>query len=173
MPSKRISRVELEKFRGATTTTSIDFDTAKPIVLIFGDNGSGKSTIGNAIDFVCNRSIGSLKDLSGADHNHLVAIGGNETDLKVRVHNDGNSWQGSKKGKIITVEPEIGHPRVEILRRNKILKFIEAQPKEKYDEIKHFLDFDKIESSENKLNDAARKSKENLEGYIRLRTQAE
>src|SRR5438128_1760404 len=107
MPNKRISRVELEKFRGATTTTAIDFDTAKPIVLIFGENGSGKSTIGNAIDFVCNRSVGSLEDLSGADHNHLVAIGSDETELKVRIHNDGNSWQGSKNGRKITVEPQI------------------------------------------------------------------
>lgn len=173
MPNKRITRVELEKFRGATTSTYIDFDASKPIVVIFGENGSGKSTIGNAIDFVCNRSIGSLENMSGADHKSLVSVGSTETELRVVVHQDTNSWQGTKKGRNISVVPSTGHPRVETLRRKKILQFIEAQPKERYEQIKGFLDFDHIQACEDKLNDAVRTSTRDLETYLRLRAQAE
>ncbi|MCW5955977.1 MAG: AAA family ATPase [Pyrinomonadaceae bacterium] len=173
MSRKRITRVELEKFRGATTSTYIDFDSSKPIVVIFGENGSGKSTIGNAIDFVCNRSIGSLESMSGADHKSLVSVGCSDTELRVVIHQDTKSWQGTKKGKTITVRPNTGHPRVETLRRKKILQFIEAQPKDRYEQIKGFLDFDNIQTSEDKLNDAARRSKQSLERYLELRAQAE
>lgn len=172
MPNNRISRVVLEKFRGATTSTAVDFDTKKPIVLIFGENGCGKSTIVNALDFVCNQSLGSLESLSGADHNHLASIGTKDQDIKVKIESGADSWEATKKGKSITVAPTERLPVVDILRRSKLLRFIEATPQKKFEEIRSFLDFDKIQSSEDTLKDALRKSGQEVAGSIRLRDQA-
>ena len=61
---KRIESITLEKFKGATNNVTIDFDTSKPVVIIFGENGSGKSTIIDAIDFVFNDSFGSIDQRS-------------------------------------------------------------------------------------------------------------
>ncbi len=68
---KKISKLVLTKFRGATTETVLGFDDEKPIVLIFGENGRGKSTIIDAIDFVCNKSAGSIKARSSTDPKNI------------------------------------------------------------------------------------------------------
>lgn len=172
MPSKRINRVALEKFRGATTTTSIEFDVSKPIVLIFGENGSGKSTIANAFDFVCNRSKGSLEKLSSTDHSHIVSIGSDPADLKVRLFRDEETWEGTQQGRKILVEPSEEIPAASILRRRQLLKLVEATPSERFDTIRAFVDFGAIELSEQKLRDAERKARQDLDRKIELHTQA-
>ncbi|MEJ7849535.1 MAG: AAA family ATPase [Pyrinomonadaceae bacterium] len=173
MPSRRISRVELEKFRGATAITAIDFDTSKSIVSIFGDNGCGKSTIVNAIDFVCNKSKGSLESMKSTNHTHIVSIGNKAAELSVKVHRNGNFWHGSQSGREIIVHPEEGMPAAVILRRSKLLRLVEATPSDRFDEIRKFIDFANIETSEQKLRDAVRLSKESLNSKIALHTQAE
>jgi len=172
MPKKRISRVELEKFRGATTTTRIDFDTSKPIVVIFGENGSGKSTVGNAFDFVCNKTKGSLESMSSTRHTHLVSIGCDAADLKVRLHQGASVWEGSQDGRAINVTPADDIPKVSTLRRSELLKLVEADPAKRFDTIRKFIDFDKIEASEQKLRDAERRSKLSLDRNAELHTQA-
>ena len=44
----RINRLKIEGFRGATQPLDLEFDASKPVVLIFGENGAGKSTIVDA-----------------------------------------------------------------------------------------------------------------------------
>lgn len=173
MAKKRVNRIELEKFRGATTQTQIDFDDAKPIVVIFGENGSGKSTIGNALDFVCNKSKGSLESLSSTRYSDIVSIGNEVKDLKVRIHQQGSMWEGSQNGNRIDVTPADDIPHVSTLRRSKLLKLVEATPEKRFDTIRSFIDFDKLEASEQKLRDASKRADKNVEDYSRLHTQAQ
>ncbi len=173
MPTKAITKVHLEKFRGATTPTNLEFDGSKPLVLIFGDNGTGKSTIGNSIDFVCNKTDSFFEGLSGAGAANIKTLGANDSELRVTVHCGEDRWTGTIKGTKISVDPDEDRPVVKSLRRRKILHFIEAQPKDKYEVIREFLDFDSVETSEGKLRDAARKSRQNLDRYAALKTQSE
>ena len=39
----RIEKLTLHRFRGATGTTEVTFDPGKPVVFIFGENGSERS----------------------------------------------------------------------------------------------------------------------------------
>jgi hypothetical protein len=52
----RIERLKVCAFRGATTELVIEFDPEKPVTMIFGENGTGKSTIVDAIGFVCTQN---------------------------------------------------------------------------------------------------------------------
>ena len=73
----KLTAVHLEGFRGATRRISVKFDPSKPVSVLFGENGAGKSSVVDAIDFACNQSFGSLatKSLSGErKHNHVGAI---------------------------------------------------------------------------------------------------
>ncbi|MFQ5687304.1 MAG: AAA family ATPase [Candidatus Scalindua sp.] len=89
---KRIEPVTLECFKGATCTTTIDFDTNKPVVMIFGENGTGKSTITDAIDFVCNEEFGSINDrsVSSSKADLVASLGKAANDLKITLKYGGN-----------------------------------------------------------------------------------
>ncbi|MFN3333681.1 MAG: AAA family ATPase, partial [Caldilinea sp.] len=54
MPPARIERLTLKHFRGGCKPVTFEFAKDKNIVLVFGENGTGKSTLVDALDFICN-----------------------------------------------------------------------------------------------------------------------
>ena len=158
MNKDKIQTIQLNSFRGATKLVKIDFNKKKSMVMIFGGNGTGKSTIIDAIDFIFNKQCGSLKEKSSTNiKNHLPALGFTSQDVKVFIKTKkGHEFKGSLEG----VKPEIkGNNNllsVEILRRDKVLKLINAQPKERYDELKNFIELPSIRSSEETLRECIR-----------------
>lgn len=60
----RVDRLVVENYRGASTRLQLDFETSKPVALIFGENGTGKTTIADALDALGNSSKGSLEEKS-------------------------------------------------------------------------------------------------------------
>ncbi|MFJ8771978.1 AAA family ATPase [Streptomyces microflavus] len=64
----RISRVHLDAFRGIPETLDVSFmhTNGKPSsALIFGDNGSGKSSIVDAVEWACQKTVGRNRALYG------------------------------------------------------------------------------------------------------------
>ena len=57
----QLKHLRIKQFRGSTKDFSLTFDASKPLTLIYGENGSGKTTIADAIDFVGNGRVGSLE----------------------------------------------------------------------------------------------------------------
>ncbi|HEX3987903.1 MAG TPA: ATP-binding protein [Verrucomicrobiae bacterium] len=57
----KVSKLSLFGFRGATQPVEIHFDISKPVTLVFGENGTGKSTIADALDFVAIATSGRWK----------------------------------------------------------------------------------------------------------------
>ena len=51
----RLTELRVECFRGATNRAELQFDPAKPLVVIFGENGTGKSTLVDALDLIANQ----------------------------------------------------------------------------------------------------------------------
>ena len=99
-----IKKIELDHFRGASQPSVIEFDPTKNTVVIFGENGRGKSTIVDAIDMVANRLPGSLEGKpSTTTRQHLPSIRSNHQDLRVRLFIDEMSWEASLDGSTIQV----------------------------------------------------------------------
>ena len=173
--AKRIEKLTLCHFRGATCEVEIDFDSSKRITLIFGENGTGKSTIVDAIDFVCNESIGSLGEKSSTSpaKDHLPALGQTAKEIKAEVVCDGKTWKGTFAPRGPITRGDADRPRARILRRSQILKVIEAEPYKRYEELKTFIAVPGIERSENALRDASNKAKQDFEQAIRDQGQAE
>ena len=146
----RIGRVSAMRFRGATTSTVVDFDTSKSFVLLYGENGSGKSTIVDAIDFVCNQNLGSVREISSADAGHVPSIGSKASDVKVAINTTEKSWSGLLKGTKVSTTPS-DTPNVTVLRRNKILALVTATPSKRYEELKRFVDVENVQKSEEGL----------------------
>ncbi len=172
--NKRIEKITLHRFRGATTTTEVTFDPHKPLVFIYGENGSGKSSIADAIDFVCNRSAGSLADRSSTKpKEHLPAIGHAAKEVKVELVCGGRAWTAKYNGAKIQVNDETNLPVAHVLRRTRLLNLIDATPSERYKQLQKFIDVDLVERSEQGLRDAVREVARSLDEKSRAKVEAE
>ncbi len=172
--NKRIEKITLTRFRGATTTTEVTFDPRKPVVFIFGENGSGKSSIVDAIDFVCNQTAGSLADRSSTKpKDHLPAIGHKAKDIKVELVCGGRAWSAKFSGAKILSSDEATLPVAHVLRRTRLLSLIDASPAERYKQLQKFIDVEGVETSEQALRDAVRDQARTLDEKSRAKVEAE
>jgi energy-coupling factor transporter ATP-binding protein EcfA2 len=172
--NKRIERLTLKGFRGASQAVEVTFD-ASPITLIFGENGSGKSTLCDAIDFVCNGRFGSLQDKSASlrASESVVSIGAKPADLQVELEFAGQIWRARLKGTKADISGPVERPAAYVLRRADITRVVEATPKDKYEALKQFITAPAIEKIEKSLRDAMSKLKSQLEEAARAKQQAD
>jgi energy-coupling factor transporter ATP-binding protein EcfA2 len=170
----RIEKLRLKAFRGATKDVSIDFDPDKKITMIFGENGTGKSTIIDGITFLCDQDIGSLQDRSGAsEKKFLVSAGQKPADLLVELKAANDSWSATLSGKNIVVNPKAGYPQLKVLRRAQLSAFIEEEPSKRYARIKEFIETPGIDKSEQSLRDAEKTARDRVEELVRDYSNAE
>ncbi len=174
MPTK-ISNIKMAGFRGATLPVEIEFDPNKSVTLIFGENGTGKSTIADAFDFVCNQSYGSLDSysLGGPSRKYVASVNCELIDVEVSLSCGSSTWTAlfSKEGPVVT--PQNDCPDARILRRKSILKLIEAQPKPRFEELKAFIAVPGIDKSEKALRDAVTETDREYDEATRALAQAE
>ncbi len=151
--SKPITKIQMAGFRGAVGAFELDFDPAKDFVMLFGENGSGKSSILDAVDVVCRGTNGCLDSISVGQNpsKYLCSLGSPPTTLRVTVHSDGDNWTGTMRRNAITVAGPAVKPKVKILRRNAILELVLAQPSDRYKALRHFIDIACVEQSEGSL----------------------
>lgn len=167
MPS-RIKKIELDHFRGASQPSVIEFDPTKNTVVIFGENGRGKSTIVDAIDMVANELPGSLAGRpSTSTKQHLPTIGSDHQKLSVKLYIDGMQWEAFLDGSTICVSGNDPCPTIHILRRNQLLRLIETQPAQRYEALRRFVDVDGVEQSEQNLRDCVRETNSELTSLSR------
>jgi len=132
----------------------LDFAPDKKTVLVFGENGTGKSTIVDAIDFVCNAVCGSISERSSTNHSHLIALNRPSTDLKVEMTCATARWIATLNGRNVIVNGPENRPTAKILRRSQILTLINAVPRERYNAIEDFVEVPGIQKSELSLREA-------------------
>lgn len=168
-----IDRLVVENYRGATTRLELDFDPGKPVALIFGENGTGKTTIVDAFDAVGNCAKGSLEDKSSTRaRDHLPTIGRKPADVRIALSSGTITWNATLAGDSLSTNPE-PRPKIRVLRRSHLQKLIEAQPAQRYEALRHFIDVGKVERAENALRDAASGTKRDFDTAVNKRADAE
>lgn len=147
-----LKTLQVEALRGATKRLSLTFDPAKQITIVYGENGSGKSSICDSLEFLLKGRVGSVEDRGlGRTERFWHSTSRNASDVKVVLQTKGGSWEGRIiKGKVV-VDPATGSPRLAILRRKQILSWIAAQPKSRFDVISPFIDISAVEQAEQNL----------------------
>lgn len=100
----RIDRIRIHNFRGASAPFTLGFAKQKPLVVIFGENGTGKTTIVDALDAVGNGSGGSLTTKSSTTlRTHLPTLGKKPSDMVMEVTSGNTTWTATLgKGGIVT-----------------------------------------------------------------------
>lgn len=151
----KVEKLSFNNFRGAIQPVELTFDRKKPITLIFGENGAGKSTIADAIDFICNQKFGSLELRKGVrKQTHIVSANGRSTDLSVEIVYGGTTWHARLKSQKPITTPE-NAPKAFVLRRANITKVMEETDSERYKSLADFITVANIETCETSLRKVA------------------
>lgn len=171
--AKKLESLRIKGFRGATSPVDSSFDSEKPVILIFGENGTGKSTIVDAIDFVCNQNGGSLAGRQETNlKKHLPSLGAPAAGLSVVLECGGSEWSASLDSSKPVVKGSTICPDAAILRRSKLLDFIDEAPAGRYKALAAFIDVSKLEKSEQSLCDARNNIRDKIESAIQAQADA-
>jgi energy-coupling factor transporter ATP-binding protein EcfA2 len=152
---KKLERLKIKKFRGVTGEVDFVFEADKPVILVFGENGTGKSTIVDALDFVCNQRVDTLQGRYATSLTRYgPSLGAKPEQVAITLQFGGDEWSGSIKSSHPVVNGPTGRPKAVILRRGDLLAFLDAAPADKYKALSAFIDVSKVEGSEQSLRDA-------------------
>ena len=140
----RIERLRIENYRGASTLLELTFDKDMPVTVVFGENGTGKTTIVDALDVIGNCSKGSLEDKSSTRaRDHLPTIGKKPNDVRIEGVSGASTWKATLTGDNLTTIPEL-RPKIQVLRRGHLQRLIEAEPAKRYEALRRFIDVNNV-----------------------------
>lgn len=164
----QISRLDVRGLRGILSQRSLIFDGKS--ILLFGENGTGKSSFVDAIEWLFTGRIttldGRAQELSSQKHgSHIhssappfvsltfsspenVTIDSMRTPTNVSV-SMGQYIAGAKEN-------------LYIMRRSQLSRFIDSQPRDRYTLLRPFMPLGKIDELEESFRNAADLTKEEL-----------
>ncbi len=153
MTAGPLKSLTIAHLRGSVVSFSVPFEKDKKVTIIYGENGTGKSTICDAFDFLGNGNVGSLDDRGlGRTTKYWPSVGKAPSDVSVTLDTASGSCCAALAAGGVAAIPENAIPRVEVLRRSQILSLIQAKPAERYAAIDRFIDVKTIEDAEGVLS---------------------
>jgi DNA repair exonuclease SbcCD ATPase subunit len=157
----RIERLDISEFRGIPNELSLLFNGKS--VLLFGENGTGKSSFVDALEKLFTGKISTLDGRAQglSSDRHGTHIRKANPQIKVTFA-DADSTAYTLIGPNPLPEQvqsyvESARENLYILRRRQILNFIESQPRERYAMLRAFLPLDEVERIELALKKAGEK----------------
>ena len=168
--------MEINSFRGIKHE---DLKLDSKSLVLLGENGTGKSSIAQAIEYLFTSEVGALKGEGRGNLEHDVAInffGNSNRELSVKaVFNDDSTIERNEKG--ISGSNEIKSTikplakGLNILNRRKLLEFVDSMPSKRYDVIAKLFGYGTIEHVEKVLrkehNEIEKTMREKIEDYTR------
>lgn len=152
--SSALKSLKITAFRGSSTTFTLPFEVGRKLTLVYGENGTGKTTICDGLEFLAQGQVGSLKDkgMGGSLERYWPSANKTLADILVVLETrDGVSCTGRFVGKQPAFEPIDARPRIELLRQQQITALVETPPAERYKTLKRFIDVEEVEKSEGAL----------------------
>lgn len=161
----RILRLDIQGFRGVRQSVALLFDGKS--VLLFGENGTGKSSFVDALEKVLTDRVSTLdgraQGLSSERHGPHIRNGEYPTRVSITFDDAGKTVVslGSDPPTLpgaIREYLNAARENLYVLRRRQILDFIESPPRERYDLLRPFLPLTGVETIESRLRQAQEKT---------------
>ena len=164
MSKSPLKKLAIEHLRGSVKPFMFTFEKGKKMTFIYGENGTGKSTICDAFEFLGKGKVGSLENRGlGKTNRYWQALGKKPGDVSVALETASGMCKAVIGSAEVIVIPPEKKPLVEVLRRSQIQSLIEAKPGERYAAISRFIDVTSAETSESALRDLIKNIEKNRE----------
>lgn len=163
----QLRSLDINAFRGATRPFRLDFDPGRRITVIYGDNGTGKTTIADALVCLCTDQYGSLDDKSGADKSFLLAEGHEPEELYIQMETDRGLFAAAMAGKKLRKDPSTPPFTLRHLRRSSVIELAAAAPAQRYEQLAAYFDLSGIVKSEEGLRNLVRSARNEQEQIAR------
>jgi len=155
-------KLRIEAFRGVNTPVELTINTRRALTVLYGENGSGKTTISDALEFVFHGLPGSLDEKSLDGKTKLPALvhaARQSKDLKVSW-TEGQSERIAKlSGGKAAITGAAPATKLRTLRRNLITSLIDDTPANRFQRIRNFVELPSLEREEQNLTDFIKQHK--------------
>lgn len=161
----KFNEIEIKSFRGIK---NYKLETQGKSIVFCGANGTGKSSFVNALEFLFTGKVNNLTGVRGINHNNsILHIGDNKKDLLVKAKINKHNIERSLTGGFKYDEPleelvkdfENGSF---LLNRQKLLNFINSQPKKRWEEAANLINFNEYDATEKVFEDTYKSFKNQL-----------
>lgn len=175
----KVTNIEIQNFRGIRTFLLPLSHADKPLnAVIFGENGAGKSSIIDALEFYFSGSIEQLRHRQDVRERECIPnLNGGVTQVKVKLTGFSGTTLAEYPTETITFLPadeaadpesyprhQVEHQALQaffreavsrpfILRRAQLLRFINAKPADRYSQISQLIGLEELD----RIEDAWRK----------------
>lgn len=155
----QIQKLSVQSFRGINCKQSLDF-SKKNIIVLYGENGFGKSSFVTALEFLF---AGKLNMLMGADIDKKSFLHKNSKPedllIELQFENDEYVKRTFKEAKCspslnYLVNDSSMNNASFILTRKKLLEFVDSTPKDRYEAIIKLCGFEKLDFYQKELGGA-------------------
>jgi energy-coupling factor transporter ATP-binding protein EcfA2 len=152
MSASVLKKLTIEHLRGAVTRFALSFEKGKKLTVVYGPNGTGKTSLCDALELLSKGKVGSLENRGlGKTNRYWPSLGKAAGDVAVVLEAADSTCTARIQKSDVVVLPAEARPRVEVLRRSQILGLVQAKPGERYEAIRRFIDVSGVEASEDAL----------------------
>jgi energy-coupling factor transporter ATP-binding protein EcfA2 len=151
-----MSRSDLESLtifnvRGVVQSFTLNFDKHRKLCVVYGENGTGKTTLCDAMELLGAGTMGSLDDRGlGKVERYWHPAGQALTPGTIELKAAGAGYAAAVKAGKVTWTPD-QRPQVRVLRRPQLLRIVTATAAKRYEAIGELVDVSGVEHSEQAL----------------------
>ena len=164
----KLNKLYIKNFRGASQPLILEFDAAKKITMLFGENGMGKSTLADALVCLCTDKLGSISDKSSIDKDFIRTLGTTPSQVELSLETSLGiiSAKLNSTGSAFVKSPSAVLPTLRHLRRSQIINLIDSEPSKRYEALKDYIDVSNVIKCEDELRKASKSANKTLESLL-------
>lgn len=169
----KANELKVKSFRGISKEISLDL---KDVTILYGVNGTGKSSFVNSIEYLFSGELSFLKKSTINKNKSSINKNFTKNALKIELDFNGDEYiklSGSKKDYSSAFKDILKNTYVKnasfILNRSKLLKFIEDTQTKRYDAILDLLGIKKLNTFESNFSSTATKFRKDFHDAKKFR----
>lgn len=164
MSADDLESLTITNLRGYVQTFSLRFEKHKRLCIVYGENGTGKSTLCDALDLLGTDNVGSLDGRGlGRTEKFLAPLGqSGPGTIELKTHGP-TVYTATVSAGRVTRETDAPRPRVRVLRRPQVLNIVNASAAERYKAIADLVDIGGVEKSEQLLTLLVKEAEQDAE----------